>query len=84
MSTGIYLKKSFMTPDQVLQWLIEFGSGWVNARTLMGTWADTDLYWADCAVSGWLEIKDNTGEHGLDDLRLTDKALQLLKESRHE
>jgi hypothetical protein len=70
-----------MTNDQILRWLIEFGSDWVHQDILLGTWADRDLTWIAQRRFGLLEIveKNLSDEWWL--VRLSQKALDRLKDN---
>ena len=68
-----------MKDEQILRWLIEFGSDWVYARLLALTWADRELHWRNCVEKGLLERK-------VDILRvyyrLTPKALERIDDGQ--
>ncbi len=75
---------SNMTPRQVVDWLIEFGSDWVNSLNLSNTWADKELFWLGCAENGWLEHECRPTKYGAPEYyKLTPKALALVKEADH-
>lgn len=65
-----------MSREQVLRWMLEFGTGWVSEELLFGTWADDELTWFACVANGWLDetVDDDMG----DMLKLTPKALESL------
>lgn len=77
-----------MTPETALRWLIELGTDWVDVDTLFDTWADTEMNWNYCVnTQGTLE---ESGEGftdyniNFDGLRLTQKAIDLIKNHKGE
>jgi hypothetical protein len=69
-----------MTNDQILRWLIEFGSDWVHQNILNRTWADKDLTWIAQQRFGLLEIDEKSVENWWL-VRLSQKALDRLKDN---
>ncbi len=68
-----------MTRDKALQWLFDFGTGWVTLKDLRHTWANEIkiIEWNLCIYDGTMEKQ--LGEDGFE-FRITPKALELLKE----
>lgn len=66
-----------MTREQVLRWMLHFGTGPTKVFTLKGTWADVELAWEYCAENGWLERM--VGGGGVS-YKLSPKALESLNE----
>lgn len=71
--------------EQILRWLVDFGSGWIDEEDLSGTWADAELFWAKNVDNGWLEDEQRR-DKGLINYyyKLSQKALDKLKEKTNE
>ena len=70
-----------MSKQSVLRWMLEFGTDWVEQAQVRGSWADLELYWEALDTQGWLKIRDiNAGAY---QMRLTEKAIKSLEESKH-
>jgi len=64
-----------MTAERALRWLVDFGSGWVDAgKTLMGTWADKEIAWEYTHKEGYL----NKRETGSIAYKINTNALRLI------
>lgn len=75
-------RQSNMTKEQVMRWLVDFGSDWLSEETLHDTWVDHDFIWANLVRNGWLVDR---GEMDIDrEYKLTDKAIGKLKEVSDE
>ena len=82
----VELQTRIMQDEHILRWLIEFGTDWVDDRTLSGTWADDGFYWHDAKVEGLLELKNEVveGRPLTHAYKLTQKALDRLSNKVHE
>jgi hypothetical protein len=69
-----------MNNEQLLRWLIQFGSDWVHQDVLNHTWADTDLTWTAQQRFGLLDIDTKTVQPEWR-VRLTQQALDRLKDT---
>ena len=73
--------RSNPTADQLLLWLMEFGSDWVHENKVRDTWADKDLHWEILRDKGWIDIEDDYGYYLM---KLTPKSLAFVQESGHD
>jgi hypothetical protein len=64
-----------MTNEQVIRWMVEHGTDWVNADRLYTTWAGQDLRWDVEKEEGYIQFHGHKGA-----LRLTNYAINKLKE----
>ena len=71
-----------MTPEKALRWLIDFGTDWVEVRSLFNTWADMELNWKSVMDDGYLEASLDT-ENVRNKYKLTDNALKLIEEKQN-
>jgi hypothetical protein len=70
---------SRMTKELALQWLFDFGSGWVSLQDLRRTWANDIkiIEWSLCINEGTMEKRIGGGEF---EFRINQKAIKLLEE----
>ena len=61
-----------MSHEQILRWLLEFGTEPVHVNKLFSTWADEEVNWDANARNGMLD-QDIKG------YKLSDKAIRRLK-----
>jgi hypothetical protein len=66
-----------MSKEQVLRWMLEFGTDDVSTALLHASWADKELHWASLDKHGWLEYSYNAPPY---QVRLTEKAIKSLEE----
>jgi len=83
------LESRKMQDEHILRWLIEFGTDWVDDRTLNGSWADAGFYWYGSVKLGMLEENkwdeiSNGYKHTRRAYKLTQKALDRLSNKVHE
>jgi hypothetical protein len=64
-----------MTNEQVIRWMVEHGTDWVDADRLYTTWASKDIRWDEATKEGYLIYHGAKGA-----LRLTDYAINKMKE----
>jgi len=64
-----------MSHEQILRWLIEFGTETVHPTKLFDTWADEEVNWFENSCNGMLD-QDIKG------YKLSDKAIRRLKNEK--
>ena len=64
-----------MTNEQVIRWMVEHGTDWVDADRLYTTWASKDIKWDEAMKEGYIQSHNHKGA-----LKLTDYAINKLKE----
>ncbi len=64
-----------MTNEQVIRWMVEHGTDWVDADRLYTTWASKDIRWDEATQEGYLIYHGAKGA-----LRVTDYSINKMKE----